>query len=269
MNSTGEGAATARQASVPTSRRTAAFTRADWLVPLALIMLSAVPFIAGVIRLVGLAGGAEVTPENARFFAAPLPVVLHILSATPFCILGAFQFAPGFRRRRPGWHRIAGRLLVVCGLVAGLSGLWMTLFYPLYPHLQRELLYGFRLLFGSGMVLSVALGLRAILRRDIARHRAWMMRGYALGQGAGTQALVFLLWIVSLRHAERADRRAADGCRLGRSISPWPSGSSVAGARTVARSGERAAGARRRHGRRPPDRSDDRSPVSSACAAFR
>ena len=197
MNSTGEGAATARQASVPTSRRTAAFTRADWLVPLALIMLSAVPFIAGVIRLVGLAGGAEVTPENARFFAAPLPVVLHILSATPFCILGAFQFAPGFRRRRPGWHRIAGRLLVVCGLVAGLSGLWMTLFYPLYPHLQRELLYGFRLLFGSGMVLSVALGLRAILRRDITRHRAWMMRGYALGQGAGTQALVFLLWTLS------------------------------------------------------------------------
>jgi len=62
----------------------------------------------------------------------------------------------------------------------------MTQFYPLYPHLQRELLYGFRMLFGSGMVVSIALGLAAILRRDIAQHRAWMIRGYAIGQGAVT-----------------------------------------------------------------------------------
>ncbi len=198
MNSLDEGAATAPQASVPMRKRTAFSTRADWLVPLALIVLSAVPFVGGVVRLVGLAGGAAITPDNARFFAAPLPVVLHILSATLFCILGAFQFAPGLRQRRPGWHRGAGRLLVLCGLVAGLSGLWMTLFYPLYPHLQRELLYGFRLLFGSAMVLSVALGLRAILRRDVTRHRAWMIRSYALGQGAGTQALTLLLWFLIL-----------------------------------------------------------------------
>ena len=198
MKRTDEGAATAQRASAPTSKRTASSTRADWLIPLALIVLSAVPFMAGVVRLVALAGGAEITPENARFFQAPLPVVLHILSATLFCILGAFQFAPWFRRRRPGWHRVAGRLLVLCGLAAGLSGLWMTLFYPLSPHLQGELLYGFRLLFGSAMVLSVALGLWSILRRETARHRAWMMRGYALGQGAGTQALTFLLWSLVL-----------------------------------------------------------------------
>jgi len=165
-------------------------------VPTALIALSAIPSLAGVIRLVVLAGGAEITPDNARFFAVPLPVVLHILSAVPFCVLGAFQFATGFRRRWPRWHRLAGRLLVLCGLTAGLSGLWMTQFYPLSPQLQTNLLYGFRLLFGSAMVLSIALGLVAILRRDIARHRAWMIRGYAIGQGAGTQALTALLWVL-------------------------------------------------------------------------
>jgi uncharacterized membrane protein len=178
------------------SKRTTSSTRADWLVPAALIVLSAVPFLGGAIRLAGLAGGAEVTPENARFFAVPLPAVLHILTALLFCILGAFQFAPGFRRRRPGWHRVAGRLLVVSGLAAGLSGLWMTQFYPLYPHLQAEPLYDFRMLFGSAMVLSIALGWAAILRRDIARHRAWMIRGYAIGQGAGTQAVTALLWLL-------------------------------------------------------------------------
>jgi uncharacterized membrane protein len=197
MNHKSARIATAQpQASDPIKKNTTASTRADWLVPAGLILLSVVPFLGGAVRLVGLAGGAEVTPENARFFAIPLPVVLHILTALPFCILGAFQFAPGFRRRRPGWHRVAGRLLVLCGLAAGLSGLWMTQFYPLYPHLQAELLYGFRMLFGSGMVLSIALGWAAILRRDIARHRAWMIRGYALGQGAGTQAVTAILWLL-------------------------------------------------------------------------
>ena len=92
-------------------------TRAGWLVPAALILLSAIPLAAGAVRLDELAGGAEITPANARFFAAPLPVVLHIVCASLYCLLGAFQFAPGFRRRRPGWHRAAGRLLVPCGLL--------------------------------------------------------------------------------------------------------------------------------------------------------
>lgn len=39
------------------------------------------------------------------------------------------------------------------------------------------------------MAISIVLGFMAIRRREIARHRAWMMRGYALGLGAGTQVL--------------------------------------------------------------------------------
>jgi uncharacterized membrane protein len=169
--------------------------RGDWQIPAALIALTVVPVAAGVARLVGLVGGAEITPENARFFAAPLPVVVHILSVTLFCILGAFQFSPGFRRHRPGWHRVAGRLVVASGSAAGLSGLWMTQFYPLHDQqLQGDLLYVFRLLVGSAMVVCIALGWAAVMRRDIARHRAWMIRGYAIGQGAGTQVLVLLPW---------------------------------------------------------------------------
>jgi uncharacterized membrane protein len=140
--------------------------RAEWLVPVALIVLSAVPVAAGAGRIAELTGGAEVTPDNVRFFASPLPVVLHILSVTLYSILGAFQFVPGLRRRRPSWHRAAGRLLVPCGLVAALSGLWMTHFYP-WPDGDGELVYGLRLLFGSAMVMSIVLGVAAIRRRDI------------------------------------------------------------------------------------------------------
>ncbi len=52
--------------------------RADRLVPAALIALSVVPVAAGAVRLGELNGGADITPENARVFAAPLPAVLRI-----------------------------------------------------------------------------------------------------------------------------------------------------------------------------------------------
>jgi uncharacterized membrane protein len=153
-----------------------------------LFLLSGIPLAGGAVRLTELFGGAVITPANARFFAMPVPVVLHILSASVFALLGAFQFAPAFRRRRPGWHRGAGRLLVACGLLVGLSGLWMTLFYARAPG-TGELLYALRLLFGSAMVGAIIRSFVAIRRREVAQHRAWMLRGYAIGLGAGTQVL--------------------------------------------------------------------------------
>jgi uncharacterized membrane protein len=174
------------------TERTIPSGKGEWRVPVAFILLCAIPLVAGAVRLVTLATGAEITPENARFFGAPLPVVMHIVGAAVFIVLGAFQFVPSIRRRTPGWHRRVGRLVVASGLVAALSALWMTLFYSLPAH-DGELLYGFRLVFGSLMAVSIVLAFLAIRRREIARHRAWMMRGYALGLGAGTQVLTLLV----------------------------------------------------------------------------
>lgn len=169
------------------TKATARKVRSVWLV-LGLIMLSVIPLIFGALRLNELANGAEITPDNARFFASPLPVILHIAGAGVYALLGAFQFVSSLWRRGTGWHRIVGRLLVPCGLVVGLSGLWMTVFYP-RPDGASDLLFVLRLLFGSGMVVSIILGFAAIRRRDILQHRAWMTRAYAIGLGAGTQVL--------------------------------------------------------------------------------
>ncbi|MFD8492184.1 DUF2306 domain-containing protein [Amycolatopsis sp. NPDC059657] len=158
-----------------------------------MLLLSAVPIVAGSMRLAELSGGARITPENARFFAVPVPVIVHIVAASFYCVLGAFQFAPGLRRRRLGLHRVSGRALVPLGLAAAFSGLWMTVFYPSPPG-DGELLFVFRLVFGSAMVAAIVLGTAAVLRRDIRRHRAWMIRGYAIGMGAGTQVFTHLPW---------------------------------------------------------------------------
>lgn len=161
--------------------------RAGQWVPAGLIALAVIPVVAGTARLTEISGGPELMATDPRFAASPVPVVVHIAAAIGYALLGAFQFSAGIRRRRPRWHRGAGRLLVALGLAVAFSGLWMTLLYPRKEG-TGDLLYVFRLLVGSGMGVSIILGLAAIRRRDIATHRAWMARAYALALGAGTQA---------------------------------------------------------------------------------
>jgi uncharacterized membrane protein len=164
---------------------TTARATGSW-VPFTLVALVLVPAIAGTLRLVELAGGPHVIPANPRLNASPAPVILHIVCAVGYAVVGAFQFSASLRRRRPGWHRTAGRALVVLGLAVSVSALWMTQFYPRQPG-TGDLTHVFRLAFGSGMAASILLGFTAIRRGDIAGHQAWMTRAYALALGAGTQ----------------------------------------------------------------------------------
>jgi hypothetical protein len=98
--------------------------------PFALVALVVVPAIAGSLRLVELAGGPHELPANPRISASPTPVVVHIVCAVSYAVVGAFQFSAALRRRRPRWHRMAGRVLVVLGLAVAFSALWMTVIYP-------------------------------------------------------------------------------------------------------------------------------------------
>ncbi len=120
----------------------------------------------------------------------------------------------------------AGTFLVGCGLLVALSGLWMTLRYPTPPG-TGTLLYVFRLVFGSAMVVSIILGYTTARRGELTRHRAWMTRGYALGLGASTQMLTGMVgeliavppsalshdllmgaaWVINIAVAEWAIRR--------------------------------------------------------------
>lgn len=161
---------------------------AAWLLPSALLALGAIPVVAGSLRLVELSGRTAAIPSDPRYDAPPVPVVVHIVCAIAFAILGALQFVPHLRRRRPGWHRRAGRLVVIAGLGVALSAMWLNQFFP-RAGATREVLYPLRMVFGAAMVLTIVLGLLAARRRDFVRHRAWMIRSYAIGLVAGTQVL--------------------------------------------------------------------------------
>ena len=198
-----------------------------WPVPAALVALSAIPLAAGSLRLVQLAGGPDLIPADDWFTGFPAALVVHVVGATVFALVGAFQFVPRIRRHHPAWHRRAGRLVIAAGLAVAGSALWLTLFYETQPG-TGNLLHVLRLLFASAMAASLLLGITAIRRRDIAAHRAWMIRAYAIGLAAGTQAFTEGIaaavvgtgelrmdlakgagWVINLGVAEWAIRRSA------------------------------------------------------------
>jgi hypothetical protein len=175
------------------TRQNSAKTSNTWLITAGLILLSLIPVIAGTARVGQLASGAAITPENARFFDSPVPVVLHIIGASVYALLGAFQFSASFRHRYPRWHRKIGWMLIPFGLIAALTGLWMAHFYP-WPVGDGQALYVMRLIFGAVMTLALVLAVVAIGQRKFIRHGAWMTRAYAIGMGAGTQVLTHIAW---------------------------------------------------------------------------
>jgi hypothetical protein len=201
--------------------------RSGWRLAVGLALLSAIPLSAGTLRLIQLAGGPAVMPAAPRFDAFPVALVLHIVGSAVFAFVGALQFVPRLRRRHPAWHRRSGRVLVVAGLLVVASALWLTLRYDAQPG-SGQVLFLFRLVVAPAMAGCLVLGFTAIRRRDIPSHRAWMIRGYALGLGAGTQVFTEgigealfgtgvltgdlakgVAWILNLAIAEWAIRRPA------------------------------------------------------------
>ncbi|WP_299801303.1 DUF2306 domain-containing protein [uncultured Maribacter sp.] len=173
--------------------------KSEWYILVGLLLLSLIPSVGAILRLVELGSGdLEFIPENPRIQSAPTPVIFHLFSVVPYCILGALQFLPSFRKKYLNWHRLVGWLLVGAGIVSALSGLWMTHYYSFPNNLQGDLLYVVRILVGIAMLTFIVLGLSSILKMRMIQHEAWMIRAYALGQGAGTQILITIPWLLTV-----------------------------------------------------------------------
>ncbi|MEL6958736.1 MAG: DUF2306 domain-containing protein [Pseudomonadota bacterium] len=170
------------------------FTRA-WRIPAALIGLSLVPFAATINRLVWiLSGGAQVDPAMDRFGGDWAMLAVHIVLGTAFLVLSAVQLSPELRARNRSWHRSAGKIAMICGIAAVLSGVWLVIAFP-PSELATPFMDAVRIIFGTALAGAVVLAYRAIRRRDILAHRAWLIRAFALAIAGTTQALVIGLWL--------------------------------------------------------------------------
>jgi hypothetical protein len=78
-------------------------------------------------------------------------------------------------------------------------------------------------MFGWAMAASIVLGIVAIRRRDVGGHRAWIMRAYAIGMGAGTQVVVHLPWFLIAGVPGELARALlmGAGCAINLAVAGW------------------------------------------------
>lgn len=163
----------------------------DWVVFVSLLILCFIPTVGGIVRLVWYETGALLGDGHTRFLGARFGITWHIVSVSVFCVFGIAQFAPRLRRQHPKVHRWMGRTLVPFGLMSAASGLWLTLTFP-WEAQDSMAVHVARLIVGSTMLFAFSFGWVQARRRKFHSHGAWMLRGYAFGMGAGTQALIGL-----------------------------------------------------------------------------
>jgi uncharacterized membrane protein len=118
---------------------------------------------------------------DGRFAAHPLWTLLHIAPGGVFLRLAPLQFSSSFRNRHLRFHRRSGRVLVVAGLLSGAGSLYFGLLMPFGPGEAIVIA-----LFGGLYLVAVGRGLFAIRKRDIGRHREWMVRAFAIALAIST-----------------------------------------------------------------------------------
>ena len=130
-------------------------------------------------------GSGSSTPAAALdggFARNGILTLIHILPGALFLVLAAFQFAPGIRRKHLQFHRWSGRVLVVTGLIVGVSALVMS--YRMNIGGPNET--AATTLFAIVFLICLIKAYVYIRRKEVARHREWMIRAYAVGLGVAT-----------------------------------------------------------------------------------
>lgn len=131
---------------------------------------------------------------HLRFDAMYLPSSMHVIGGGIVLLCGGFQFWPWLRSKYSQVHRWSGRVYLSFVLIGGIGGLILA------PNSDGGLVAHFG--FGTLAVFWLFSGYHAytsIRRGDVAAHRAWMMRNFAMAFGAVTLRIylgIFQLWDV-------------------------------------------------------------------------
>ena len=109
-------------------------------------------------------------------------LLAHTVFGLLATLLGPLQFIGRLRSKHPALHRLAGKVYLVSVLVAALCALALAATVQMgepYPWVSRSYQWG--LVLGAGLWIATgATAYAAVRQRQIARHRAWMVRNYAV-----------------------------------------------------------------------------------------
>ena len=153
------------------------------------ILLTLIGMAAATRRAIALFSPVtETTSRNPRaaldagFARQRALTLVHILPGFLFMVLGPLQFVRRIRSRHLRFHRWSGRVFVSLGLVIGVSALAMSYTTSIGGANETAATTLFALVFLFDLVKAFV----HIRRREIARHREWMIRAYAIGLAVAT-----------------------------------------------------------------------------------
>jgi uncharacterized membrane protein len=107
---------------------------------------------------------------------------IHIIPGAIFMILAPLQFVPGIRARHLWFHRLSGRIVVVLGLIIGVTALIMSFKTTIGGTTETTATVLFAIIF----LFSLIKGFYHIRRHEVALHREWMIRMFAIGFAIAT-----------------------------------------------------------------------------------
>jgi hypothetical protein len=145
--------------------------------------------VVGMLAIIGIGAVAVhyfLPPFDPGFLTYPLVVALHVILAGIWMTLAPFQFVKRIRSRWLNYHRWAGRMLITIGLVVGAAALFMAWVIPIAGWPERVII-GF---FGVLFLVALGKGFLHIRAHQVAQHREWMIRAFALTLAVSTVRLI-------------------------------------------------------------------------------
>ena len=125
-------------------------------------------------------GMPELGAFNQRYVEHPWLTLMHTVPGVLCAVLGPLQFMSPIRRRWTAIHRASGRVFLVIEMFSGLGAILMGFMFPVWGLTLNQ---GITLAAGVFMLFAFVKAFTHIRTRQIARHREWMIRGFAAGLG--------------------------------------------------------------------------------------
>jgi uncharacterized membrane protein len=172
------------------------FRRALWSAVIFLALIGAAVAIRRIVFLIPILANGYCPPpllqipERRSFVALdqvfarhPILTMIHVIPGLLFMILGPFQFSKSIRARHLQWHRWNGRIFLAIGFIIGISALFMSFTMQSIGGVNQA---AATVLFGCFFVFALGKALWHIWRREVALHRQWMIRAFAIGLAVAT-----------------------------------------------------------------------------------
>jgi len=172
------------------------FRRALWSAVIFLTLIGAAVAVRRIVYLGPILTGGYSPPaippdsRSAQFVALdqvfarhPILTMIHVVPGLLFMILGSFQFSESIRARHLQWHHWNGRIFLATGFIIGISALLMSFTVQSIGGVNQA---AATILFGFFFLLALSKAFWHIRRREVALHRQWMIRAFAIGLAVAT-----------------------------------------------------------------------------------